>query len=286
MIFVRLRKGGGVGDSVQQWYEYLVERGAGSVYAFPAHHDANAVLGRLSDRRMLVPPRSLADLDLCLKHTHTVGAMEFKTYLVHFEVTQVPRSYRELPSSPPPTYYWVTGVELSGHVHLGAPSVLGQSVSKDTSAAYCGLPLALRFASGTPPLVLYHGTTADSSRAIARMGMMPGKSGGMLGAGMYFARWDKAATYSDPKDGAIVRCIVFPGPTRVMTEEDVCTCGCAQAFVDHATHHGKGHTTTYVADNSLPATRLAEWCVRDPDVVLVDGIFLAHPRKLEDWSRA
>ena len=42
----------------------------------------------------------------------------------------------------------------------------------------------------------------------------------------------------------------------------------------YPTHLEQGHCVTYVADNSLPATRRAEWCIRNPDCILVDGLFV------------
>jgi hypothetical protein len=164
---------------------------------------------------------------------------------------------------------------------MGPASAFGCPVSTKSLAALRQLPLHLQFASMTPPLVLYHGTDAAAAALIGAVGMLPSAKAGMLGPGMYFAKWDKAAQFArEDADrvvrttpGCVLRAIVAPAPTRTMTAADVCTCGCARAFVDHNGRHAAGTDITHVPDNSLPATRRAEWCVRNPDVVLVDGVF-------------
>jgi hypothetical protein len=246
-------------------------RGSPPEYTFPKGRDLASVVERMASRKLFTPPPLLKDMDKCLQFETTLAGVRHKVYLVHFEATQPPRADRCLRGQP--QMYWVTGVELSGHAHLGPPLVCGLPVAKSATALYEAMPVKLRYASKTPPLVLYHGTSKAATQSIATAGLLPTAKPGMLGPGIYLARWDKASTFVDKAGGVLVRCIVFPGPTYVMCQEDVCTCGCGQAYVDHHTHHGKGFTTTYVADDSLPATKRAEWCVRDPAAVLVDGSF-------------
>ena len=258
------------GDKV--WFEYLVEKARdGKQYEFPQGPGLEAVLARVTSRKMFFPPRNIADLDPCLQHTHTLRDVEFRLYLVHFEATQWPKADRRLP--PRPHFIWVAGAELSGHVHLGPPSVCGLPVAPSATALFGALPRKLQYASATPPLTLYHGTTGAACKTIAKTGLLPTATPGMLGVGVYFARWDKAISYAGGEDGVVVRCLVFPGKTRTMGPDDICGCGCGQAYTDHATTHGKDFTTTYVPDNSLPATKRAEWCVRDPTAVVVDCTF-------------
>jgi hypothetical protein len=257
----------------RKWFEYLVEKsqGAGPEYGFPKGRTMDQVVERLASRKLFSPPSAMKDMEKCLQFETFLNGLQCKVYLVHIEATQLPRPDRVLRGQP--QMYWVTGVELSGHAHLGPPCVCGLPVAKAAVSLYEAMPLKLRFATKTPPLVLYHGTAREATQSIATSGLLPTAKPGMLGPGVYLARWDKASTFADKAGGVLVRCLVFPGNTYVMTPDDVCTCGCAQAYVDHNTHYGKGYTTTYVGDNSLPATKRAEWCVRDPTSVLVDGCF-------------
>jgi len=133
----------------------------------------------------------------------------------------------------------------------------------------------------TPPIVVYHGTDGLTASIIAASGMLPSSKAGMLGPGIYFAKWEKARDFGledaervkRNERGCVVRVILTAATCKEMTVADVCTCGCARAFVDHNVHHGASFNMTFVPDNSLPATRRAEWCVRTPDIVVVDGIF-------------
>jgi hypothetical protein len=270
---MRLRTQTRGADVVRKWYEYLVEKGRGASheYGFPKGKDLDAVVERVSHRGLLTAPSAIADMDKCLKFETVVEGSPYKVYLVHFGTTQFPKASRSLRGQP--QLVWVTGVELSGHEHLGPPMVCGLPVSASSSAVYGALPLNLRFASKTPPLVLYHGTAGSALLSIAKQGLLPTAKPGMLGPGVYLARWDKACRFAGKPGDVVVRCLVFPGKTKTMTADDVCTCGCGQAYVDHHTEHGKGYNTTYVADNSLPATKHAEWCVRDPTCIIVDGAF-------------
>ena len=280
IIFMRLRK-----TDDQQWYEYLVERPrAGDAYQFPQtggrNNDAETaffVASRVSQRGLLTPPSQSRDLEACLQHTHVCDDTFVRLYLLHFELTQRPRADRVLAA--PPALFWVTSSELSTHAQVGSPSVFGLPVQAATVRAFNDLPVSLRFASTTPPVALYHGTAAGTAALVAESGLVASTCPGMLGTGIYLAKWDKAASFAvrdagnitRGDKGVVIRCVVFLGTTCVMTRDMVCTCGCGGAFVDHGTHYGKGTQTTYVPDNSLPATRRAEWCVRDPAAILVDG---------------
>lgn len=282
IIFMRLRK-----HDDQQWYEYLVERPrAGDVYQFPQtggrYNDAETAFflaSRVSQRGLLTPPSQSRDLEACLQHTHVCDDTFFRLYLLHFELTQRPRADRVLAA--PPALFWVTSSELSTHAQVGLPSVFGLPVQAATVRAFNDLPVSLRFASTTPPVALYHGTSADTAALVSESGLVASTCPGMLGTGIYLAKWDKAASFAvrdagnitRGDKGVVIRCVVFLGTTCVMTRDMVCTCGCGGPFVDHCTHYGKGTQTTYVPDNSLPATRRAEWCVRDPAAILVDGQF-------------
>ena len=121
----------------------------------------------------------------------------------------------------------------------------------------------------------------EGTAGIAEVGLLASTGPSMLGPGVYLAKWDKATSFAThdasntarSEHGVVVRCIAFTGSTCTMARDMVCTCGCGVPFVDHQTHYGKGYRTTYVPDHSLPATRRAEWCIRDPAAIVCDGIF-------------
>jgi len=203
-------------------------------------------------------------------------------YLVPWETTQRPKPDRNLQA--PPALFWLAESELASHVQTGAPSAFWKPLSRSSMAALNALPMNLRFASMSPPLVLYHGTSGPAAARIASAGFMPGMKPAMLGCGIYLARFDKAHDFavetSDRKVrepcGAVVRVLVFAPSCTTMTRDKTCTCGCAQAFVDHEGKLAEGTAMTFVPDDSLPATRRAAWCVRDHSCVLVDGPFQQH----------
>lgn len=281
-----------------KWYEYLMEhvRSRGC-YGFPqatyrGHDDApvqvKRLLDRVSQRGVLHAPPSMEHFEKCLQpFTPCVDGITYRLYYVNMRTTQAPRADRELRGTP--QYMWVTESELSGNVYVGPPSACGQSLSPAAVRAIGQLPLNLRFASPNPPLVLYHGTSVETAHVIARAGrLLPAAGPAMLGPGVYLARWDKAVSFSEHDamgmarlgESRVLRCIVFAPKMFTMTRECVCVCGCGKSFVDHANHYGAEHDMTYVPDNSLPATRRAEWCVRRTDNVIVDCMFVipgSHP---------
>jgi hypothetical protein len=151
----------------------------------------------------------------------------------------------------------------------------------------------MRFASATPPLVLYHGTDAGAVPGILKHGLVPcPKSAGMLGAGVYFARWDKAKDFAlqDASNerravpGVVIRAIVTTGTTLEMRADMRCTCGCGKPFVDHNGERSRKFRTAFVPDNSRGATKRAEWCVKEPTAIFIDGIFsLASVPSFHDY---
>ena len=241
--------------------------------------DLGALTAMCARRGMLFQPPRLADLEACLQAQVTAGGTPHRVYLVPWESTQRPNAARRLRA--PPAFFWVAECEVAAHVHLGPPGAFGCPIARRSLAALRALPIHLQFASMTPPLVLYHGTDAATAALIATAGMLPSAKGGMLGPGMYFAKWDKALQFARedadrvarPVPGAVIRVVLLPASTRTMTAADVCTCGCARPYVDHNGCIAGSVDVTFVPDNSLPATRRAEWCVHNPDVVLVDGVF-------------
>lgn len=272
MVLIRLRTDGIKG---RVWYEYLVRRAEGG-YDFPVNDrvpehipDGTAVMGLASaaeQRGMVTLPKSYDVLQKCERHVVHVRGCCYHVYYVRVETTQRPRVDRAL--RPGIQYYWAAGSELVQHVAVGLPSICGLPTHDRAQEVYAALPTKLQFASMDPPVVLYHGTKSDRVPAIVQYGLGPSVEG-MLGPGVYVARWDKATSF-----GAVVfRCVVFLGKTVTMTPDMICTCGCKRPFVDHHIAHGKGFDSSYVPDESLPATRRAEWVVRDPVRVICDGYF-------------
>ena len=176
---------------------------------------------------------------------------------------------------PPGT--WVCESELAEHEVVGPPSCMGTPIASWALEQWEALPMACRFASPTPPLVLYHGTEAKFLASIGHRGLLPGPQSmhAMLGPGVYLARWDKAVDFARhdvdnrPRGtaGVVVRALLFWGPrarVRMLTAEDVCGCGCGRAYVDHEGMHTRriGVSAVGVPDNAGSATRRAEWCVK------------------------
>jgi hypothetical protein len=280
VIFIRQRQ-----FKAHTWYEFLMEY-YGGTYQFPSApaeggpDPVMSVLHHCSKRGMLFQPRNIKELAPCFRlEVSTSANLRHIVYLVPWRTTQRPKPERRLKA--PPTFYWLVESELAAHVQLGSPSAFGKPINRQSLEALSKLPLNLQFASMHPPLVLYHGTDAVAASIIGASGMLPNAKTGMLGPGMYFARWDKASDFAvkdaervaRPVPGCVIRVISSVASCREMTLTDVCQCGCAKAFVDHTGHYGRGQDATYVPDNSLPATKRAEWCIRNPETILVDGVF-------------
>jgi hypothetical protein len=282
-IFIRVRQW-----HAHQWYEYFMEFRRNE-YSFPqsevrtptAIPDCATQVTTFAARRgLLSVPRNINDLERFFQMEVYSQGTAYRVYLVPMDATQRPRATRQLPG--PPAMAWITEAELA--VRLGVsdvPTAFGCQFSPRSLHAHTSLPIHLRFASECPPLVMYHGTDADAAAAIAATGFLPSTKIGMLGPGIYFAQWDKAVQFSAEdanrkkrsEPGKVLRCYAFPKNCVTMTADKICTCGCGQPYVDHNVVHAAGAEATFVPDHSLPATRRAEWCVRNPDCIMVDAVF-------------
>lgn len=173
---------------------------------------------------------------------------------------------RQFTAAAPPRRCWAVESELAWHEHVGKPSVYGVRAATFARACLEALPVDQRFCNAKPPLVLYHGTSADALPAIQRGGVLPSDAAAMLGAGVYFARWDKAWRFaqrgagSGAGSGVVLRCVVFTGRTAVIAPHFLCTCGCAQRGVDHLATHAAKHDTAFVS-GAATSVREPEWCV-------------------------
>ncbi len=285
-MLIRLRTHRGVGKS---WLEYLVEFTRRGEYQFPQlplDGDVTDVEGatmellrRMDGKyRMCLKPQSADLLAACKQSEVVIDGTLFRAYHVHIDTTQHPKADRVI--SGPPNAFWVCASELAGHEQTGAPEVFGHPVASWCRRAFEALPAKLR--TRESPLALYHGTSAEAAPKIAAGGVKPSTVPGMLGPGVYIGKWDKAKSFATHtadqvarrEAGAIVRCLLFPGNTLVMTSDMICTCGCGKAYVDHLAERSAGYTTVFVPDNSLPATRRAEWCVKAPSShICCDGVF-------------
>ena len=279
VMLVRLRKTV-LRVGVTEWFEFLMER-RGEVYQFPQipGDRIEPLIEKLVQRRLL-RDELLRTLQTYYITSETSGKTTMHVFMLPLEKTQQLRNDRKLIA--PPNFYWMCESQLATHSDVGPPSAFGIPIAPWTLATFYALPPSMRYASPTPPLVLYHGTDASAAPGIATGGLKPApRKDAMLGPGVYFGRWDKArdfATHDASNDvratpGVVVRCIVVPGPTLTMQASMRCTCGCGKPFVDHSGDHSRGYRTVFIADNSIGATRRAEWCVKEPDAIHVDGIF-------------
>ena len=165
---------------------------------------------------------------------------------------------------------------------MGAPSAFGVPVAPWSLASFYCLPVNKRFATPSPPLVLYHGTEGKHVKSIVDIGLKPNATPGMLGSGVYFGRWDKAADFAKhsasnvlrAEEGVVARCLVMAGDVIEMTSAMRCTCGCGKPYVDHNEFHTRGYRTVFLNDNSFGAAKRAEWCVKEPDAIYVEGFFM------------
>ncbi len=264
------------------WYEYLMEFRGGKYNFIEVFDRGNGVNTCIDDaihkcarRGMLFMPKETSDVKKCFQQ----DAGTYIVYLVPMKATQRPRPDRKL--NLPPSMYWVTESELACHVEMGGPEVFGQPIDPRALQALHMLPMHLQFASMTPPRVLYHGTDTASADSIAVAGMLPSAKSGMLGPGIYLAKIQKAVKFTKEtaervvrgQQGLVVRVIAFPQSTIEMERDKRCECGCDKPFVDHLGKAGAIAEASYIPDNSMPATRHAEWCIRNPDCLLVDGLF-------------
>jgi hypothetical protein len=177
---------------------------------------------------------------------------------------------------------WVSESELARHATLGDPAAYGVPISPGSLDVWHQLPLDCQFASTSPPLVLYHGTSAEAVPGILALGLKPGADSAvaMLGPGVYLARWDKAVDFArhdaDNKPRAVPGCVLrvvmqaAPDQVRVLGPADVCECGCGRSCVDHLGTFAKGGVKVVaVPDFASGASRRAEWCIKDPSCVQV-----------------
>lgn len=261
------------------WFEFLMEKQK-NMYQFPQRVGPNAVqdiLESLKQRRLL----SIDSVDRYLETRVESGRTSLTVYKLPLERTQRARRDRELAGAP--KLFWICESELATHDQVGPPSAFGVPIAPWALSVLSALPIRLRFASPTPPLVLYHGTETRFKHDILRLGLKPSvqSDAAMLGRGVYFARWDKALDFARhdaynvlrSTPGIVLRCIVDTGRTIEMTSTAICTCGCGKPYVDHLSDHSRGYQTVFVPDNALGATRRAEWCVKDPDLIHLEGVF-------------
>ena len=284
-IFMRLRSWRG-----HRWFEYLLEFRNGA-YQFPQVDTEHAradeatmyLINSAGQRGMMYAPEKPEQVDSVFACQVTVDDTPHRVYRLPLHTTQGHKPERTL--GIPPGMVWAAETELAVHVQLGMPAVLGKPVCPRSLKALRQLPMELQFASATPPLVLYHGTSITAAAAIAGAGFKLG--GGMLGPGVYASKWDKAERFmretadrlTRAEPGAVVRLLLFAplSAMKVMTADDACACAACLAaghgpkpFVDHGGVAGAAKPVTFVPDNSLPATRNAEWCIRDTSLIMVD----------------
>lgn len=251
--------------------ETCVRRAVRRLHGAQSRAVLRRVIGREPDR-VLRPSRRTVFVVFCLDSDEVCGERDVSVGVV-------------MPMQDLPSLVWAVESELSDHAAVGPPVVYGIPVCPFSVEAWQALPPGCRFASTSPPLVLYHGTGLSRAPGITKAGLKPGpgSSWAMLGPGVYLARWDKASDFARhtvdnvvrTEPGAVFRVMVCGAAderlVRTLTAEDVCVCGCARAFVDHEGLYGKGFVLTAVPDNAGSATRRAEWCAHIPSVLVLLG---------------
>lgn len=291
VLCVRKRQYFRNGVEIAQWFEFLLMKQK-DFYQFPqtSSTELDPVFGMLFDRKLIsVPPQEMGRY---FEHQVDHGKTQLRVYRLPFERTQRPKKERTLNGTP--RLFWICESEMASHDQLGEPSAFGVRIAPWALAPFYGLPCAMRFASPQPPLVLYHGTEQRFKDDIVRMGLKPSaKSQSMLGYGVYFARWDKASDFAShdamnvqrATEGLVARCIVAVSPVIEMTSTIFCKCGCGKPYVDHTGENSKGYRTVFVGDNAIGATRRAEWCVKDPEAILLDGFFTIQSSSVADYAK-
>jgi hypothetical protein len=186
---------------------------------------------------------------------------------------------------------------------FGIPIVLSESKLQQICSV---VPSAAK----SPSHVLYHGTSSDVWESLCKHGLRP--TYGMLGVGVYLGTFWKAAryasqtqTYSDRKEGIIVRVYVFAFslftfPENLRAPAYVCKCeNCERALrsgegaqIERAAH--TDHLSQWALDKtchgaellpkqskanpSLWIVRNAEWCIR-PECVQIQNCALLEMRQ-------
>lgn len=253
------------------WFEFLMENKKGQ-YQFPA----TFMLEQLIKRYVIRP---IHDLETFFQTEISSGSSRLRLYEIPISLTQNPNKVLQLHGSP--RFAWICESELAVHTQMGEPSAFGLPIAQWALSLYFKLPAHKRFASASPPLVLYHGTDKTSVPSILSSGLTASTTPGMMGHGIYFAQWAKAVDFAlhdalnvpRAEPGCVVRCIVQPGPCYTLSGGSRCACGCGKINVDHNGVASRGYRTVFVPNNTLGATRRAEWCVKDPDAVFIQGIF-------------
>jgi hypothetical protein len=192
------------------------------------------------------------------------------------------KSATGLAPSPLPRSMWVVESELATSAAMGHPAtngVCGVRVCRRALGVWDSVvPLRYAFATTSPPLVLYHGTSAAAAADIVRGGLRvsPESAAAMAGPGVYLARWDKASDFAlrdadgnlRAVPGVVLRVVLAapPGALYTMQATDICSCACARPYVDHGGRcpGAAGAVVVAIPDGAVGATRRAEWCVRDP----------------------
>jgi hypothetical protein len=261
-IFMRERK---LGSRV--WFEFLLEFRNGAyqfLQADAARMRAAEVpmflMEAAAHRGMMFVPKHASDIDKCLQTETLQDATCHHVYMVPFAATQRPRAEREL--GLPPTMAWAAESELAVHVQLGLPAVFGRPVCSRSLAALATLPVHFRFASASPPLMLYLGIPSrrDAVRAAAGgLNMKEHAQHGRAGNAIYLSKWPAAAAAAGA-DGSVLRVLVLAPTCMSLTASHRCACGACDgaAFTDHTAAHRAGADMVFVPDT---ASAEAAWAV-------------------------
>ena len=261
-VFVRERRLG-----ARVWFEFLLEFRNGAyqfLQADAARMRAAEVpmflMEAAARRGMMFVPSQASDIDKCFQTETLQDATCHRVYMVPFAATQRPRAEREL--GMPPTMAWAAESELAVHVQLGLPAVFGRPVCSRSLAALATLPVHFRFASATPPLMLYIGIAnrRDAVRAAAGgINIKEHARRGSAGHAIYLCKWPAAAAAAGA-DGSVLRVLVLATSCTSLTASHRCACGACDSapFTDHVAAHRAGADMVFIPDT---ASSDAEWAV-------------------------
>ena len=225
----------------------------------------------------------------------TVPLQNHTYFIVDADRLQAPQDWAGCASDEVDVSVFKTG-------HVWATEAQLQTLLQDDGAVlnwplmWTPVKMALRklwYALGSSrPIMLYHGTTVASAKAILESKVFkvsndkvactgckrrPCTCGPMLGPGVYLAQIDKAnsnagraGSWAADKDadglirGCIIECSVQLGKCKVAAWNSMCGCGCR--FVGGVDHHGRWHPEfdSIFLEGGGPGAKRSEWCVRDP----------------------
>ena len=136
-------------------------------------------------------------------------------------------------------------------------------------------------------IILYHGTSLEGLKGILASGFarptckkrkeceegvckchMMGRCFYFAGFGKAFRHAKKSSFWEEREQGAVIRVAIDPGRWRVQPKLP-CSCPCKKPYVDHKGLWMQSFDGLFLEDNSLPAVRTNEWCIKSSTQIQV-----------------